>query len=62
VFAKAKGKAIELCAISSMFLIAPLCSIGVDVWDPEGRHYYDFLSAYSALNQGNYRRFDFNTL
>ncbi|PHH88342.1 hypothetical protein CDD83_7672 [Cordyceps sp. RAO-2017] len=26
---------------------------GVDVWDPEGRHYIDFLSAYSAVNQGH---------
>src|SRR5690242_2772800 len=26
---------------------------GVFVWDPEGRQYYDFLSAYSALNQGH---------
>jgi len=26
---------------------------GVDVWDPEGKHYYDFLSAYSAVNQGH---------
>jgi len=26
---------------------------GVYVWDPEGRRYYDFLSAYSALNQGH---------
>lgn len=26
---------------------------GVHVWDPEGTHYYDFLSAYSALNQGH---------
>ena len=26
---------------------------GVDVWDIEGRHYYDFLSAYSAVNQGH---------
>jgi ornithine--oxo-acid transaminase len=26
---------------------------GVHVWDPEGREYYDFLSAYSALNQGH---------
>jgi ornithine--oxo-acid transaminase len=26
---------------------------GVHVWDPEGRQYYDFLSAYSALNQGH---------
>lgn len=26
---------------------------GVDVWDPEGNHYFDFLSAYSALNQGH---------
>ena len=26
---------------------------GVHVWDVEGRQYYDFLSAYSALNQGH---------
>lgn len=26
---------------------------GVNVWDPEGRHYTDFLSAYSAVNQGH---------
>lgn len=26
---------------------------GVYVWDPEGKKYFDFLSAYSALNQGH---------
>jgi len=26
---------------------------GVKVWDPEGKEYYDFLSAYSAINQGH---------
>ena len=26
---------------------------GVFVWDVEGRKYYDFLSAYSAVNQGH---------
>ncbi len=26
---------------------------GVHVWDPEDRIYYDFLSAYSAVNQGH---------
>jgi ornithine--oxo-acid transaminase len=26
---------------------------GVHVWDAEGKQYYDFLSAYSALNQGH---------
>lgn len=26
---------------------------GVFVWDPEGNRYYDFLSAYSAVNQGH---------
>lgn len=26
---------------------------GVFVWDPEGNRYFDFLSAYSALNQGH---------
>ena len=27
--------------------------LGVFVWDTEGKRYYDFLSAYSALNQGH---------
>jgi len=34
----------------------PVCfekASGVHVWDPEGKHYYDFLSAYSAVNQGH---------
>lgn len=26
---------------------------GVNVWDPEGNHYYDWLSCYSAMNQGH---------
>jgi ornithine--oxo-acid transaminase len=26
---------------------------GVFVWDPEGRRFFDFLSAYSAVNQGH---------
>ena len=26
---------------------------GACVWDPEGKKYYDFLSAYSAVNQGH---------
>ncbi|KAJ1659815.1 ornithine aminotransferase [Dispira simplex] len=26
---------------------------GTKVWDPEGKEYYDFLSAYSAVNQGH---------
>lgn len=26
---------------------------GVSVWDADGKHYYDFLSAYSAVNQGH---------
>ena len=26
---------------------------GVFVWDAEGKKYYDFLSAYSAVNQGH---------
>lgn len=26
---------------------------GISVWDPEGKHYIDFLSAYSAVNQGH---------
>lgn len=27
--------------------------LGVRIWDVEGRVYYDFLSAYSAVNQGH---------
>ncbi len=27
--------------------------LGVYVWDVEGKRYYDFLSAYSAVNQGH---------
>lgn len=26
---------------------------GVKVWDVEGKEYFDFLSAYSAVNQGH---------
>jgi len=26
---------------------------GVNLWDVEGKHYFDFLSAYSAVNQGH---------
>lgn len=26
---------------------------GVHLWDPEGKRYYDFLAAYSAVNQGH---------
>lgn len=26
---------------------------GCDLWDVDGKHYYDFLSAYSAVNQGH---------
>lgn len=28
-------------------------ALGTKVWDPEGREYLDFLSAYSAVNQGH---------
>jgi ornithine--oxo-acid transaminase len=28
-------------------------ALGTSVWDPEGKHYLDFLSAYSAVNQGH---------
>jgi ornithine aminotransferase len=35
---------------------------GVFVWDVEGRKYYDFLSAYSAVNQGHCHPRIINTL
>lgn len=34
-------------------IILKFIRIGVFVWDIEGRRYYDFLSAYSAVNQGH---------
>lgn len=27
---------------------------GVNVWDPEDKHYYDFLSGYGVVNQGHF--------
>lgn len=30
-----------------------LFCVGIFVWDVEGNRYYDFLSAYSAVNQGH---------
>jgi len=35
---------------------------GVKVWDVEGKEYYDFLSAYSAVNQGHCHPRIINTL
>jgi ornithine--oxo-acid transaminase len=35
---------------------------GVYVWDVEGKRYYDFLSAYSAVNQGHCHPKIINTL
>ncbi|MFW9598247.1 MAG: aminotransferase class III-fold pyridoxal phosphate-dependent enzyme, partial [Paludibacter sp.] len=35
---------------------------GVFVWDVEGKPYYDFLSAYSAVNQGHCHPKIINTL
>lgn len=29
------------------------CFEGIYVWDVDGNRYYDFLSAYSAVNQGH---------
>lgn len=35
-------------------LAVALCKAeGVFMWDVEGKRYYDFLSAYSAVNQGH---------
>ena len=33
---------------------------GVHVWDVEGKRYFDFLSAYSAVNQGHFFNAPFN--
>lgn len=34
-------------------LLRCVCAHLLQVWDPEGKQYYDFLSAYSAVNQGH---------
>jgi acetylornithine/succinyldiaminopimelate/putrescine aminotransferase len=48
----------DLCHVCIVVSYHPLPVVfarakGVHVWDPEGRCYYDFLSAYSAVNQGH---------
>ena len=35
---------------------------GVHVWDVEGKRYYDFLSSYSAVNQGHCHPYIINAL
>ncbi len=35
---------------------------GAFVWDPEGKKYFDFLSAYSAINQGHCHPYIINAL
>lgn len=50
--------AIELEKTYGAFNYKPLPVVlergsGIEVWDVEGNKYYDFLSAYSALNQGH---------
>lgn len=35
------------------FGVSVLLSLGIYLWDVEGNRYYDFLSAYSAVNQGH---------
>lgn len=37
----------------SVVSVIVLLSLGIYVWDVEGNRYYDFLSAYSAVNQGH---------
>jgi ornithine--oxo-acid transaminase len=52
------GQAMELEARHGAHNYHPLPVVltrgeGVYLWDPEGRRYFDFLSAYSAVNQGH---------
>lgn len=56
--ASSSQQAIELEATYSARNYKPLpCVVsradGCSVWDPEGKQYLDFLSAYSAVNQGH---------
>lgn len=39
--------------VFSVVLVIVLLSLGIYMWDVEGNRYYDFLSAYSAVNQGH---------
>ena len=53
----------SVCLLVCLLCVHPLCASyhplpvvfaraeGARVWDPEGREYVDFLSAYSAVNQ-----------
>lgn len=55
---KTSSEAMDLEARYGAHNYAPLPVVlergkGVYVWDVEGRRYYDFLSAYSAVNQGH---------
>lgn len=43
---------VSLMLSCPMIFLHVLC-VGVFVWDVEGKQYYDFLSAYSAVNQGH---------
>ena len=45
----------ELCSAHNYHPLPVVLSRGegVYVWDVEGKKYYDFLSAYSAVNQGH---------
>lgn len=52
------GQLLELDAQYGAQIYHPLPVVfskakGAEVWDPEGRRYIDFLSAYSAVNQGH---------
>lgn len=47
-----------LCLVTMLFALAHDAVVldkakGVFVWDVDGKRYFDFLSAYSAVNQGH---------
>lgn len=55
---RGKGESCFFCSLVTrkeafFSRIIILFCVGIFVWDVEGNRYYDFLSAYSAVNQGH---------
>jgi hypothetical protein len=47
------ASSLHLWTLFRTVIFLPYVILGIYVWDVEGRKYFDFLSAYSAVNQGH---------
>ncbi|KAK4689282.1 ornithine--oxo-acid transaminase, partial [Tremellales sp. Uapishka_1] len=59
---KAKLSTKEIMSLEHQYSACFEKGLGAHVWDPEGNEYLDFLSAYSAVNQGHCHPDIVNTL